>query len=95
MKKYRFKKYLPKLLMGATLLIGPVSHASEVAIETSIGEKAVSIAKRVQSKKLITTINEAQFEKELARLNGKEKVDYLRRVTMGYKKRSKRMRLEI
>ncbi len=83
MKKYRFKKYLPKLLMGATLLIGPVSHASEVAIETSIGEKAVSIAKRVQSKKLITTINEAQFEKELARLNGKEKVDYLRRVTMG------------
>ena len=81
MKKSSFNKLISCLFIGTSLLVGSVAHAKEPGIDPNTRDKAVELAKRIQTKNLITTIDEAQFEDNLSNLSDTAKLDYLRRIS--------------
>jgi len=67
--------------MSTVLLTGAVSHADDL-VDIAVAEKAVKLAKRLQSDSLIVTIDITKFENDLAILPENEKVNYLRHIAM-------------
>lgn len=82
------------MMIGIAFLINVVSHAGDTAIDGAVAERAVELAKRVQSESLIATLDQASFEETFVSLTLQNKVNYLRHVTMGALKNSNQLPLD-
>jgi len=75
------KETLSYVLMSAVLFAGTISYANEL-VDTGVAEKAVKLAKRLQSDSLVVTVDTTKFENNLAALPTEEKVNYLRHIAI-------------